>query len=85
MRMCDGCKPPSPRYKGAPGKSALIMRPQRTQWWLDYVEHEELAVDPGSVLGKELRHRFHVPFSMYRGFLAEMRLDSRFSNDMAAR
>ena len=60
-RRRDGRKRPMPRYEGASGKTAWTMRPERTQWWLDYVEHEELAADPTSILGKEFRQRMQPP------------------------
>lgn len=71
------------RYVGAGGKKEWMLRPQSTQWYLDYVEHAHLAADPSTVLGRAFRHKFRLPYDMYSEILQDMRASRRFPDDQA--
>ena len=72
----------SPRYKKAKGKQKWILQPTRTQWYLNFVENVDLAADPTTVLGREFKAKFRMPYSMFEEILDATRSSGLFSDDM---
>ena len=71
----------SPRYKKAKGKAKWMFQPERTQWYLNYVENEDLAADPSSVLGREFEDKFRIPHYMFMEILEATRLSGKFPDE----
>eukprot|EP00951_Prasinocladus_malaysianus_P030377 scaffold285691_cov17-Prasinocladus_malaysianus.AAC.1 len=51
------------RYSDKLGKVAWQLDPTRTQWYLNYIENAHLAEREGTVLNKEFRHKFRIPYN----------------------
>ena len=62
-----------PRYPGERGKAARILDSEKTQWHLNYVVHAAEATNPESVIGKEFRSKFRIPFNMFEEILQATR------------
>jgi hypothetical protein len=73
---------PRARYPGFRGKEARRLKPEKTQWHFNYVVHAAEAADPESVIGKEFRAKFRIPFSMFEEILQATRDSGKFANDM---
>ena len=71
-----------PRYNDEAGKQAWLLQPYRTQWYLNYIEKEALVAQEGSVLNKEFRAKFRIPYSMFLDILAKARASGEFSDDL---
>jgi hypothetical protein len=72
---------PRNRYPNLTGKEARILRPEMTQWYYNYIENKEQAADPESVIGKEFRAKFRVPYSMFEEILKATRDLGLFPDD----
>lgn len=74
---------PEPRYSDEPGMSAWRRKPERTQWYLDYIEKSHLLDDPiaGAQLRNEFRHKFRVTYKQFTEFVHETRESNLFSDD----
>ncbi len=73
---------PRARYPGFRGMEARRLKPEKTQWHFNYVEHAAEAADPESVIGKEFRAKFRIPFSMFEEILQATRDSGKFANDL---
>ena len=76
-------KPPSPRYKNSTGKDAWMFQPERTQFYLNYIENEDLARDPTTVLGREFKAKFRVTYATFKRFVDDTRASGLFVDEKA--
>ena len=72
----------SPRYKKAKGKAKWIFQPVRTQWYLNFVENEDLAADPSTVLGRDFESKFRIPHRIFKEILDATRASGLFPDDL---
>ena len=59
------------------------MQPDKTQWHLNYIVNAAHASDPYSVIGKEFRAKFMIPFSMFEEILQATRESGKFPDDLS--
>ena len=71
----------SPRYKKATGKEKWILQPGKTQWHLNFVENADLAADPTTVLGREFKAKFRIPYCMFEEILDATRSSGLFPDE----
>ena len=69
------------RYPNRRGKAARLLQPERTQWYLNYIENKDEAADPESVIGKEFRAKFRVPYSLFEEILQATRDSGKFPDE----
>ena len=69
------------RYPNRRGKAARLLQPERTQWYLNYIENNDEAADPESVIGKEFRAKFRVPYSLFEEILQATRDSGKFPDE----
>ena len=73
----------SPRYKKSRGKAAWLFQPERTQFWVNYIDNEDLARDPTTIIGKEFKDKFRISYSMFERILADTRESGEFADELA--
>ena len=54
----------------------------RTQWYLNFVENEDLAADPSTVLGRDFESKFRIPHRMFKEILDATRASGLFPDDL---
>jgi hypothetical protein len=55
--------------------------PTATQWHKNFIENAALAADPESVLGKDFRAKFRIPYTMFAEILEATRNSGMFPDD----
>ena len=73
------------RYPNLEGKAARMLQPERTQWYLNYIENKAEAADPESVIGKEFRAKFRVPYSMFEEIVQATRDSGLFPDELESK
>ena len=66
-------------------RSARKGRPDfglRKNWYLNFVVHAVEALDLESVIGKEFRSKFWIPFDMLEEIMQATRDSSKFPNEL---
>ena len=58
-----------------------MLQPDRTQWCLNFVENADLAADPSTVLGREFKDKFRIPYYLFQEILEATRASGLFPDE----
>ena len=79
--MGAGRREAQPTLQESKGKEKWILQPARAQWFLNVVENADLAADPTTVLGREFKPKFRIPYCMFEVLLDATRPSGLFLDE----